>query len=51
MNRRSFLQTAAALTVTSALPARASARLPIRMAVEYNMLPENLSILQRFQLA
>jgi hexulose-6-phosphate isomerase len=51
MNRRSFLQTAAALTVMSAARARANTRLPIRMAVEYNMLPESLSILQRFQLA
>ncbi|WP_074652459.1 sugar phosphate isomerase/epimerase family protein [Terriglobus roseus] len=51
MNRRSFLQNAAALTVMSSLPARASTRLPIRMAVEYNMLPDNLPIQQRFQLA
>ncbi len=51
MNRRSFLQTAAALTVMSTVPARAKTRLPIRMAVEYSMLPESLSILQRFQLA
>jgi hexulose-6-phosphate isomerase len=51
MNRRSFLQNTAALTVMSALPARANSRLPIQMAVEYNMLPESLSILERFQLA
>jgi L-ribulose-5-phosphate 3-epimerase len=51
MNRRSFLQTAAALTVMSSVPSRANTRLPIRMAVEYNMLPESLSILLRFQLA
>jgi hexulose-6-phosphate isomerase len=51
MNRRSFLQNAAALTVMSSVPSLAKTRLPIRMAVEYNMLPENLSILQRFQLA
>jgi L-ribulose-5-phosphate 3-epimerase len=51
MNRRSFLQTATALTVMSAVPARANTRLPIRMAVEYNMLPKGLSILQGFQLA
>jgi len=50
MTRRNFLQTAAALTVMSSVPARANT-LPIRMAVEYNMLPDNLSILQRFQLA
>jgi L-ribulose-5-phosphate 3-epimerase len=51
MNRREFLQSASALTILSALPARAGTRLPIRMAVEYNMLPETLSIQQRFQLA
>ena len=51
MNRRSFLQTTAAMTVMSALSARANTRLPIRMAVEYNMLPESMSIPQRFQLA
>ena len=51
MNRRTFLQAASALTVMSALPAAANTRLPIRMAVEYNMLPENLSIPERFQLA
>ncbi len=51
MNRRSFLQNAAALTVMSSVPALAKTTLPIRMAVEYNMLPEGLSILQRFQLA
>jgi L-ribulose-5-phosphate 3-epimerase len=51
LNRRSFLQTTAALTVMSAISARANIRLPIRMAVEYSMLPETLSILQRFQLA
>jgi hexulose-6-phosphate isomerase len=51
MNRRSFLQNAAALTVMSSMPSFAKTRLPIRMAVEYNMLPENMSILQRFQMA
>lgn len=51
MNRRSFIQNAAALTVMSSAPSLANTRLPIRMAVEYNMLPESLSILQRFQLA
>ncbi len=51
MNRRSFLQAASALTMMSSLPAAAKTRLPIRMAVEYNMLPENLSTFERFQLA
>lgn len=48
MHRRTFLQSALALT---ALPAIASDRLPIAMAVEYSMLPDNLSIFERFQLA
>jgi L-ribulose-5-phosphate 3-epimerase len=51
MDRRRFLQTAAALTVMSSLRAKAGTRLPIAMAVEYNMLPTNISILERFQLA
>ncbi|MGO4212802.1 sugar phosphate isomerase/epimerase family protein [Terriglobus sp. 2YAB30_2] len=51
MTRRSFLQNAAALTVMSPVAAHAKGPLPIRMAVEYSMLPENLSIAQRFQLA
>jgi len=51
MTRRSFLQNAAALTVMSPIAAHAKGPLPIRMAVEYSMLPENLSIAQRFQLA
>ncbi|MBS1799727.1 MAG: sugar phosphate isomerase/epimerase [Acidobacteria bacterium] len=51
MNRRSFLQNAAALTVMSTLPARANTRLPIHMAVEYNMLPTALPVLERFRLA
>ncbi len=51
MDRRRFVQTAAALTVMSTVPADAGTRLPIRMAVEYNMLPTKLSILERFQLS
>jgi L-ribulose-5-phosphate 3-epimerase len=51
MLRRRFLQTAAALTVMSTVRARAGARLPISMAVEYNMLPTKISIMERFQLA
>ncbi len=35
----------------AALPAVASDRLPIAMAVEYNMLPENIPIPDRFQMA
>ena len=55
MNRRSFIQTAAAMAVASRFAfttrAEAAARLPIKMAVEYNMLPPKMSILERFQLA
>jgi L-ribulose-5-phosphate 3-epimerase len=51
MHRRRFLQTAAAVTVLSTMRARANTRLPIKMAVEYNMLPTTLSIMERFQLA
>ena len=51
MDRRRFLQSAAALTVASAVRAPADVRLPIKMAVEYNMLPTKLSIMERFELA
>ena len=51
MLRRTFLQSTAALAITPAARAASSARLPIAMAVEYNMLPAKLSILERFQLA
>jgi hexulose-6-phosphate isomerase len=51
MHRRRFLQTAAALTVMSTVRARARTASPIAMAVEYNMLPPKMSIMERFQLA
>src|ERR1700734_2493348 len=51
MHRRRFLQTAAALTVMSTVRARAGARVPIAMGVEYNMLPTKISIMEQFQLA
>jgi L-ribulose-5-phosphate 3-epimerase len=51
ISRRSFIQSAAALALAPALPGRAAAKLPIKMAVEYEMLPTTLSILERFQLA
>src|ERR1700760_2549143 len=51
MHRRRFMQAAAALAVTQTLHANAATRLPIAMAVEYNMLPTTLSIAERFQLA
>lgn len=59
MDRRRFLQCAAVTMAAGVSPASGKAllsagtktRLPIRMAVEYDMLPGHLSILQRFQLA
>jgi L-ribulose-5-phosphate 3-epimerase len=51
MDRRRFVQTAAALTFMSTVRAHAGTRLPIGMAVEYSMLPTKLSIMERFQLA
>ena len=51
LTRREFLQSAAAVAVSQSLPVHAATRLPIAMAVEYEMLPPTLSILQRFQLA
>ncbi len=52
MDRRRFVQTAASLAIASTVRgAHADSRLPIKMAVEYNMLPAKLSILERFQLA
>jgi hexulose-6-phosphate isomerase len=51
MLRRTFLQASVALTGMSALRAGTGTRLPIAMAVEYNMLPSKLTILERFQLA
>jgi L-ribulose-5-phosphate 3-epimerase len=48
MLRRTFVQSALAL---AAMPAATSDRLPILMAVEYSMLPDTVSILERFQIA
>ncbi len=47
MKRRTFLGTALA----AALPSFGQTRLPIHDAVEYSMLPENLSVSHRFQMA
>lgn len=47
LNRRSFLLSAAA----SAAVAATGERLPIRRAVEYNMLPKNLGIAEKFAVA
>jgi L-ribulose-5-phosphate 3-epimerase len=51
MNRRAFIQSAAALAVASTTRAHGENRLPIKMAVEYNMLPTTMSVRDRFQLA
>lgn len=47
MNRRTFMQTVVAVTGDASQPAV----LPIKRAVEFNMLPEKLSIAERMQLA
>jgi hexulose-6-phosphate isomerase len=46
MQRRTFLATSAAPFLSAS-----AARLPIRKAVEFNMLPTTLSVAERFQLA
>jgi len=53
MNRRTFLAAGAGVAaMSSALrPAQASARLPIKKAVEFEMLPKGMSIADRFQMA
>jgi L-ribulose-5-phosphate 3-epimerase len=51
MNRRTFLATSAVTAVTRPALSAASARLPIKKAVEFEMLPKNLSVADRFQLA
>jgi len=51
MNRRTFLAAGAAATWLRPQPATASARLPIKKAVEFEMLPKSMSIADRFQLA
>jgi L-ribulose-5-phosphate 3-epimerase len=48
MTRRTFIESAAFL---AAAPALAQENLPIHRAVEYSMLPEKLSIPERFQVA
>ncbi len=48
MLRRTFVQSTLAM---AALPAAASDRLPIAMAVEFNMLPQNIPVADRFQMA
>src|SRR5256885_2282804 len=54
MNRRKFLVTSAGAAAVSSVMrplAQASARLPIKKAVEFEMLPKGMSIADRFQTA
>ena len=51
MNRRTFLAAGAAAAWLRPGPGTASARLPIKKAVEFEMLPNSMSIADRFQLA
>ena len=53
MNRRTFLAAGAGVAAMSSAmrPAQASARLPIKKAVEFEMLPKGMSIADRFQMA
>lgn len=51
MNRRTFLAASAAATWLRPGSSNASARLPIKKAVEFEMLPTSMSIADRFQLA
>ncbi len=53
MNRRTFLAAGAGVAAMSSAmkPAQASARLPIKKAVEFEMLPNKVSIADRFQMA
>ena len=54
MNRRSFLATSAGAAAVSSLIrplAQASARLPIKKAVEFEMLPNKVSVVDRLQMA
>ena len=51
MNRRTFLAAGAAATLLRPGSSTASTRLPIKKAVEFEMLPNSMSIADRFQLA
>jgi hexulose-6-phosphate isomerase len=51
MNRRTFLAAGAAATWLRPQSGTAAARLPIKKAVEFEMLPNSMSIADRFQLA
>jgi hexulose-6-phosphate isomerase len=51
ITRRTLLGGLAALPLASKLAAQNTRRLPIRKAVEFNMLPRAISVAERFQLA
>src|SRR6202163_1986981 len=51
MNRRTFLASSAAAALLRPRAAAGSARLPIKKAVEFEMLPKKISVVDRFQLA
>ena len=51
LNRRSFLAAGAAGAWAAARAETAGARLPVRKAVEFSMLPEKLSLGERFRMA
>src|SRR5579864_174320 len=51
MNRRTFLAAGAAATLLRPRLSTAAAKLPIKKAVEFEMLPKSMSIADRFQLA
>src|SRR5579872_24073 len=51
MNRRTFLSASAAGALIKPMLANAGSRLPIKKAVEFEMLPKSMSIGDRFQLA
>jgi hexulose-6-phosphate isomerase len=51
MNRRDFIAATPAMFAAPLQAAQGGAKLPIKKALVFNMLPRNLSILERFQLA
>src|ERR1700682_1702468 len=51
MNRRTFLASSAAAALLRPRAGAGSARLPIKKAVEFEMLPKTMSVVDRFQLA
>jgi len=51
MNRRTFLAATAATQLASTLPSAQAATLPIKKAILYGMLPKQMPLLDRFQMA